>query len=332
MIGRKCVHSRAGYMKIRQMAGNSLRVTRTNMVPTFAMCKFHNPYCLSIVQRPIKRINVSEELWTWKKVKLTTRVPGFRKACNFWFSSRRMLSSRTARSWSFLCLTLSWRQRATRTRQKIDINWTRMPLPLGACWSAFWNRQSLKFESSSDAGVHHRHHQISRWFRLKPEPASSEVVFVVVVGVCHSVLQLMVMFALLSRSRQNRGIDSLFCIYDESSADLVWVLKNWILELCFEHAWQALVEQEKETNQLKFLLRTKQLAPKLDATLLLRIRRICESGSLRTPNILCAYIQLGSTTTSSSSRLRACWIVTRTCPRACSLQLTPPALSRNSIT
>ena len=57
-------------------------------------------------------------------------------------------------------------------------------------------------------------------------------------------------------------------------------------------------------------------------TNILRIRRICESGSLRTPNmILCAYIQLGST----SSRLRACWIVTRTCPRTCRLQLTPPA-------
>lgn len=41
---------------------------------------------------------------------------------------------------------------------------------------------------------------------------------------------------------------------------------------------------------------------------------ICKSGSLRPPNILlCAYIQLGST----SSRLRTCWIVTRTCPRAC---------------
>ena len=58
-----------------------------------------------------------------EKVKLTTRVPGFRRACNCWFSSRRMLSSRTARSWSFLCLTLSWTQRTSETRVK-DRHWT----------------------------------------------------------------------------------------------------------------------------------------------------------------------------------------------------------------
>ena len=33
---------------------------RTNKVPTFGMCKFHNPYCLPIVQHPIyKRISLS---------------------------------------------------------------------------------------------------------------------------------------------------------------------------------------------------------------------------------------------------------------------------------